>query len=373
MKKQTSLIFAVFLSVQMLYAFQGSNPGPGFTITGEIKGLKHHYIYFRHTDHGKDMVDSCALQDGKFKFKGRVSEPQQVFLHTKDGMLQKVFYAENTALTVYGDAADLQKVEVKGSKTQDEYTILENQLLAVREKAYELYMAAEAAAKAGDTVKSNELQTQYMQVHKTTWDVYHDFAVNNPKSIASLQALLVWTGEKNYNEARKIYDNFDESLRKMEKAKELIKRFESLAKVEIGKPATDFSIKDVNGKPVSLSDYRGKYVLLEFWASWCGPCRAENPNLRANYLKYKDKGFDILGVSLDDNATQWLKAVEKDDLPWVQVSELKGFRGEVPVNYGISGIPANFLVDPNGKIIEHHLRGEKLNEALEALFGQSAH
>jgi peroxiredoxin len=368
MKKYTSVIILLLLSIPGLYAFQSGNLRVGFTITGEIKGLKHRYIYFRHTDHGKDMFDSCALRDGKFNFKGSVSEPQQVFLYTNDGMLQKVFYAENVALTVSGDVSDLQKVIVKGSKSQDEFMVLESEIAVVQEKAYNLYMAAEAATKAGDSLKSNELQAQSTEIRKTIWDVYHNYIVSHPKSVASLQALLIWTNEKNYETARAMFDNLDPSLRSMEKANELTKRFESLSKVEIGKLATDFTVNDVAGKPISLSSYRGKYVLLEFWASWCGPCRAENPNLRAIYLKYKDKGFDILGVSLDEKATQWMKAVEKDDLPWTQVSELKGFRGQVPVDYGISGIPANFLVDPSGNIVERNLRGERLNEVIEKLF-----
>jgi peroxiredoxin len=368
MKKYASVIILLVLSIPGLYAFQSGNLPVGFTITGEIKGLKHRYIYFRHTDHGKDMFDSCALRDGKFNFKGSISEPQQVFLYTNDGLLQKVFYAENVALTVSGDVSDLQKVIVKGSKSQDEFMVLESEIAVVQEKAYNLYVAAEAATKAGDSLKSNELQAQATEIRKTIWDVYHDYVVSHPKSVASLQALLIWTNESNYETARTMFDNLDPSLRSMEKASELTKRFESLSKVEIGKLATDFTVNDVAGKPVSLSSYRGRYVLLEFWASWCGPCRAENPNLRALYLKYKDKGFDILGVSLDEKATQWVKAVEKDDLPWTQVSELKGFRGQVPVDYGISGIPANFLVDPSGNIVERNLRGEQLNEVVEKLF-----
>lgn len=368
MKKFASLILMLILVTQGLYAFQATYQTGSFTITGEIKGLKHRYIYFRHMEDGNDIKDSCAVRDGKFNFKGRVSEPQQVFLHTNDGMLQKVFYAENVPLTVSGDIADLQNIVVKGSKAQDDYMILESELAKVQQKAHDIYMAAEAALKAGDSVKAKALQAEQLSLRTAMWDAYRDFVLGHPKSVASLQALLVWTNENNYKTARTMFDNLDVSLRNMEKAAELTKRFESLAQVEKGQPATDFSINDVSGKPVTLSSYRGKYVLLEFWASWCGPCRAENPNLRATYLKYKDKGFDILGVSLDDKMANWTKAVEKDDLPWVQVSELKGFRGQVPLDYGISAIPANFLIDPHGNIIDRNLRGERLTEALEKLF-----
>jgi peroxiredoxin len=212
------------------------------------------------------------------------------------------------------------------------------------------------------------LKNESDRLYKYEWEIRKQFVLAHPKSIVSLQELLNWTSDANYKEAKAIYDGLDPAIKKTEKAKEIEVRLANLEKVALGNPATDFTQKDIHGKDVSLSSYKGNYVLLEFWASWCGPCRAENPNLRAAYEKYKDKGLNILAVSLDDDSGKWKKAVEKDALPWAQVSDLKGWSNIAAIQYGVRGIPANFLIDPQGKIVKRDLRGEELNKALAELF-----
>lgn len=134
----------------------------------------------------------------------------------------------------------------------------------------------------------------------------------------------------------------------------------------------DFSQNDVNNRPVKLSDFRGKYVLLDFWASWCGPCRQENPNVVKAYKTYKDKNFTVLGVSLDQPGKKqdWLQAIEKDGLTWTQLSDLQGWKNAASTLYGVRGIPANFLIDPQGKIVGKDLRGAALEKKLGELLGK---
>lgn len=136
------------------------------------------------------------------------------------------------------------------------------------------------------------------------------------------------------------------------------------SKVKFHEPAPDFSLKDVNGKEVRLSSFKGKYLLLDFWAGWCAPCRKENPNLVAAYKMYKGKNFEILGVSLDEDMSKWKEAIAADELTWTQVSELAGWRSDVVELYGIESIPSNFLLDPQGKVIDAGLTGERLHEKL---------
>jgi len=132
-----------------------------------------------------------------------------------------------------------------------------------------------------------------------------------------------------------------------------------------GSQAVDFTQNDTANKPVSLSSFKGKYVLVDFWASWCGPCRKENPAVVAAFNTYKDKNFTILGVSLDQNRDKWLEAIKVDNLTWTHVSDLKFWSNEVAQLYKIQGIPANMLIDPNGKIIARNLRGEDLMQKLQ--------
>jgi peroxiredoxin len=144
----------------------------------------------------------------------------------------------------------------------------------------------------------------------------------------------------------------------------------NMSKVAIGSKELDFTQNDTTGKPVSLASFKGKYVLVDFWASWCAPCRAENPNVVKAYQKYKDKGFTVLGVSLDGESTKiaWLKAIDKDGLAWTQVSDLKGWKNEVAKLYDVKSIPQNFLIDPNGVIVGKNLRGDELNKKLASIF-----
>jgi len=165
-----------------------------------------------------------------------------------------------------------------------------------------------------------------------------------------------------------MFENMSKPVQTSAQGKEVADRIATLSRIAVGQMAPNFQQLTTDNAPVTLASYKGKYVLLEFWASWCGPCRAESPNLLKEYKHYKDKGFDVLAVSLDDKKEKWMEAIKKDGMPWTQVSDLKGWKNEVAGLYGINAVPANFLIDPTGKIVARDLRGEELGKALAKIF-----
>ena len=304
----------------------------GYVIEGQVTDVKEGMMYLKkYVDKTFVEVDSAVIVDGKFKFEGVAKEALAHGLTTrKVSNRPQVFFLDNDAMKVTLNESD-KELTIEGSSAND---IFMRNVKVTRSKGYSLdsLLAAHPASPVA------------------AYFVVKDFAYKlDLEGMKSVRAKL------------------DASLNGTEYVNQIESMIARMEKVQVGSVAPDFTLPDVDGNPVSLSSFRGKYVLVDFWAAWCPDCRKENPNIVAAWEKYKDKNFAILGVSLDRTRDQWLAAIEKDKLAWTQVSDLKYWSSEAAVLYCIRWIPMSFLLDPEGKIVAIGLEGEELHNKLEEL------
>ena len=238
-----------------------------------------------------------------------------------------------------------------------------NSLITVQQK---MQADFNAAVQSNDVNTQNAIKTEYQNLNGQYMNGLKNFLKTHPKSAVS--AYIIGNDLNNaaipLTEIIEALSYIDKSLESNSYIKAANKRVEDAKGTMVGYTATNFSQNTPDGKKVSLTDFRGKYVLIDFWASWCRPCRMENPNVVAAYNRYKDKGFTVLGVSMDSNKDPWLNAIQQDNLTWTHVSDLKGWGNEVGKIYGVTGIPQNYLIDKDGKIVAKDLRGAALDEKL---------
>ncbi len=363
------LLPAAFL---VLKAYAGGPVGRPFTLKGEVKGAKYPAVlYLTYMEDKKLVRDSAILRDGHFIFSGSISQPMSARLVLKEEGMNKYtssvrnLYLDPGVMTLQS-SDELDSAVVAGSPStqlSDEWKKMSEPFLAHMTEC-----RSRAFYSRGNSDSVRILKDQGAQALLDLQNALTVFVTRHPDSYVSWDLVYANRVAMNPDTFQPAFDALSLAFRNSPEGKTLAEQIVGVKQAMIGVRSPDFSQLDAHGNAVSLRSLHGKYVLVDFWASWCGICRAENPNVLRAYNAYKDSGFTVLGVSLDDSKDKWLQAVKEDHMPWQQVCDLKGRNNDVAMLYGIVGIPQNVLLDPNGVIIAKNLRDRDLMNKLMELF-----
>lgn len=356
------LVVLLFLPV-----LAGAQEG-GFEITGTITGLpENSLVSMTNLNKQGDTIARGVVTNGTFVLKGNVEEPN-LFQLNFDGVSKKaVLFIGNDKATIKGSSDNTQQLDVQGSKVHNDFQEMQTTFNPLMQKLMETNKRIQSTP---GIQRDDSLFGAYKKHYDEVMAAIERF-ISNKKSSPLSAFLLVITRELEQDVAslEKRFSSLDASVQDHFYGK-ILKQDIADSKIgAVGTEAIEFTQNDTIGKPVSLASFRGKYVLVDFWASWCKPCRMENPNLVSAYQKFKSKNFTVLGVSLDRAREPWIEAIRADNLGWTQVSDLRYWQNEAAQKYKIESIPQNYLVGPDGKIVGKNLRGPALEAKLCELLG----
>jgi peroxiredoxin len=383
------LLLLTFIVVGILSCGSQSNE---FTIEGKVSNSDNEKIYLAEMKMNRlKKIDSVQVKDdGTFSFTGYTNIPKFFTVYTTPRNSLTLVVGPDEDIKLTGNIKSLKKTyEVKGSEGSEKIHELRNNLIETVSKLDSLgqIFKNNPDKEPGDQLRMrlNKESNEIVKKHK---EYTKQFIDDNLGSLATIMALYQQLGPQSYvlnpRDDLKYYEKVDSSLMELYPNSEPVKSLHSQIKMyksrmkensvnipnlEIGNVPPEIALPNPQGDTIALSSLRGEYVLLDFWASWCKPCRIENPNLVRAYKRFKDKGFEIYQVSLDKKRSVWVNAIEKDNLDWIHVSDLNFWNSSVVRSYNLSSIPANFLLNKKGEIVAKNLRGDalhaKLNEVLK--------
>jgi peroxiredoxin len=376
------LLLATIAPLMLFSQMRQHQIKPGeLTINGTLRNMPEEvpFVYMICMDWKNGDIDSAKVTGNKYQFRGHTGATTMVTLFMKDPRVPDylknkyiiIFVTEPAGVTI-SSTDSFSNAIIKGSRANIENNKLKAQVEPYYRQANELYKKQKGATKE----EAEALIKQIDSLNEKRYNGYYYYIKMHSSSLLINYALYQYMGrlrddspDKEVAKLRAAYSKLPQNDKNSYYGKRIKKKLDKY-EVAVGMMAPSFVQNDTLGQPVSLSSYKGKYVLLEFWASWCIPCRRESPTLVNLFNAYKDKGLTILSVSLDqvDDKAKWIRAIHQDRLTWTHVSDLRYWDNAVAVRYKVDGIPQNFLIDPSGKIIAKGLRGEELEKKMKEIF-----
>lgn len=349
-----------------------------FLITGTAEGIENGKKVFieTQTETGFIAKDTAVIENGKFELKGITEEIDLGFVRIEDENINLPLILEEGKITVNIKTDTIQNSTIGGTNNNEKFQSFNDESKVIARKKGKFEKAnidrITAAKKANDTATVNQIMKEYSTFQEDLNKVSMNFIKKNPDAYLSVLLLENFLMRQNLpiDEIKGYFNKLDKNLLKTKSAKNIKKIMDEMAgatKVEVGSKAPDFAAKNPEGKTISLKESLGKVTIIDFWASWCGPCRAENPNVVALYKEFHAKGLNIIGVSLDKDVVKWKEAIAKDGLVWSQISNLKFWDEPIAKQYNVESIPATFILDASGTVVAKDLRGAELKAKITEL------
>ncbi len=369
MKNRMSGILVVAILALFSCEGQNSTPDGKVKISGTIENSPEGIVTIsQFTDNRPKVLDTLEVSNnGKIDYEIEVESPTFYELNLYgQKVVRLALYEED--VTVDYDFSDEESLEISGSKDTQEMVKIESLMEDYQAQVNTLNEAYYEAMSANDSEKIKEIQANALALESNQSQSVKEVINSMGDSFASLAAIGLLNPKNEFQFIDSLVGKLDETYPETKMIVQMKQQLDEMRALSMGQVAPDFELPNPEGEMVKLSDLRGKYVMIDFWAAWCKPCREENPNVVRLYNKYKDQGFEVFGVSLDRTKDAWVEAIAEDGLTWTQVSDLKYFNSEAAELYQIEAIPATYLLDPEGKIIGKDLRGPSLENKLAELF-----
>ena len=339
------------------------NAQSGYKVTGTVEGMPDGKAIIATVNGSSlDTLAKADVKNGSFEFTGNVSEPTGAYIMVIGQRGAIPFMLENANITVNAGQAGLTVTGSEGQKIYDQFMAIN---ATAQQEAMKLQQEYQAAY--GDQAKIQAIQEAYAKLMTDAQAKETELIKANPDSYVSTFVIVSGMGQMEYEQLKERYNLLGEKAKASAQGKAIAAQIAKLESTAIGQIAPNFTITTPEGESISLYDIKGKVKLIDFWASWCGPCRGENPHVVEIYKEYHPKGLEIFGVSLDNNKEAWVKAIADDGLVWKHGSDLKGWQSAPAQLYSVSGIPHTVLLDENNKIIAKNLRGDELKQKIAEL------